>query len=101
MRFALQRVADLDGEGLGVGGGHFDFDIYYFDGGKYKNKKHIHQWDNKWNVTGVNTTLPSDANYNLARRFRAAATQFKVIVANQYLNPAAFLAVGTGTGRRA
>jgi hypothetical protein len=64
--------------------------------GKYKNNKHIHQWDNKWNVTGVNLVKPSDANYPTTK-FMAAGTQFKVLVANQFVNPAAFLAVGTGT----
>ena len=45
---------------LGIGGGHFDFDIYYFKDGKYDNKKHIHQYDNKWNVTGVNMLNASE-----------------------------------------
>jgi uncharacterized repeat protein (TIGR01451 family) len=90
---------DTNPLGLGIGGGHFDFDIYYFSGGKYKDAKHIHQWDNKWNVTGVNTLLPSDSNFNLSNAIPSTATQFKVLVMNQFLNPAAFLAVGTGTGQ--
>src|SRR5262249_49839543 len=61
-------------------------------------KKHVHQWDNKWNVTGVNMLNASDSGFNLPTALLITpTTPIKVIVFNQYLNPAGNLAVGPGT----
>ncbi len=91
----------------GVSGGHFDADVYYptaFDSGagKYKsygNRKHIHEYDDKFGVTGVNMLNASDPALNLSNASFAVKrtnpqTPFKVLVQHQYLNPAAKLRVG-------
>jgi hypothetical protein len=97
-------ATDTDIPALGIGGGHFDLDIYYRpitikNGvttlGDYKNQKHQHKYDDKWDVTGVNGLAPSDASFNLLPGLQTGQ-QFKVLVMNQVLNPAAFLAVGPG-----
>ena len=78
----------------GVSGGHFDFDIYYYDGSNYKNRNHVHQYDDKYGVTGVNMLNASVPDFNLPNAITDTTTQFKVLVMNQYLNPAAKLSVG-------
>lgn len=77
---------------LGVSGGHFDFDIYY--GTTFAKVKHVHEYDDKFNVTGVNMLAASEAAFNLSNAITNANTQFKVLVMNQLLNPAATLSVG-------
>jgi type IV pilus assembly protein PilY1 len=82
----------------GVSGGHFDPDIYYFDGTSYKKMLHVHEYDDKYNVTGVNMLNASNSGLNLSPNVIASATAttpaFKVLVMNQFLNPAAKLSVG-------
>lgn len=51
-------------------------------------QKHVHQYDDKFDVTGVNFLNPSDASQKLSIAIPNNATQFKVLVQNQYLNPA-------------
>lgn len=80
----------IDPEGPGVSAGHFDFDIYY--GGA--RKKHVHEYDDKYDVTGVNMLNASLADFNLVNAISNASTRFKILVMNQYLNPAATLSVG-------
>lgn len=77
----------------GVAGGHFDVDIYYptYDGGS---KKHFHQYDDTFNVTGVNMLNASDISLNLSNAIASTSTPFKILVHNQYLNPGVTLAVG-------
>jgi len=60
----------------------------------YKKVKHVHQYDDKWNVTGVNMRNASDPEFNLINAIPDVTTEFKVLVMNQYLNPAAMLSVG-------
>lgn len=76
----------------GVAGGHFDFDIYYSKIGA--SQHHVHQYDDVYDVTGVNMLNPSDSAFNLAKAISGNGTQFKILVQNQYLNPAATLSVG-------
>ena len=57
-------------------------------------KTHFHQYDDLYNVTGVNMLNASSTSLNLSRAIPDTATPFKVIVHNQYLNPAATLSVG-------
>jgi hypothetical protein len=81
----------------GVAGGHFDLDIYYAAGTSltsFGKRSHTHQYDDKYNVTGVNYLAPSDPAYNLANAIKTTTTPFRVLVANQYLNPASKLSVG-------
>jgi len=76
------------------------FDItcntYNSDGvfGQYAKVKHVHEYDDKYNVTGVNMLNASDASFNLVNAILDETTEFKVLVMNQYLNPAVKLSVG-------
>lgn len=74
----------------GVSNGHFDVDIYY----KGKSQKHVHEYDDKYNVVGVNFLNPSETAFRASNAF-SNGTQFKVLVVNQYLNPASMLRVGS------
>lgn len=95
----------------GVSGGHFDVDIYY--GPKPSNicdytykgdvvtfkscssDQHIHQYDDQFDVTGVNMLNASSTMFNLSNAITSTATNFKILVQNQYLSPAVALLVGT------
>jgi hypothetical protein len=84
------------GGGLGVAGGHFDVDAYYGssltgNNGKFKSQIHKHNYDDEFNVTGLNMRNASVADFNLINAISSTATQFKVIASNQYLSPAANL----------
>jgi Tfp pilus tip-associated adhesin PilY1 len=79
----------------GVSGGHFDVDFYFTSGTSFSNLKHVHEYDDKFDVTGVNMLNASDAVFNLGSKL-ASNVAFKVLVANQYLNPASTLSVGGG-----
>ena len=61
---------------------------------KCSSQKHIHQYDDIYDVTGVNFLNPSNAVMNLSNAIVSPATQFKVLVQNQYLNPAVKLHIG-------
>jgi hypothetical protein len=78
----------------GVSGGHFDVDIYYGPAGGFANKKHTHQYDDKFDVTGVNFLAPSVLDYKINNAITNVATPFKILVMNQYLNPASQLSIG-------
>lgn len=56
--------------------------------------RHIHQYDDKFDVTGVNMLNASDAALNLVNAIPSTAQNFKVIMHNQYLNPAVKLHIG-------
>jgi hypothetical protein len=49
----------------GVSGGHFDFDIYHALG-DVDNRKHKHEYDDTYGVTGVNMLNASEPAFNLA-----------------------------------
>jgi Neisseria PilC beta-propeller domain len=68
----------------GISGGHFDYDSYHGDSGSIK---HHHEYDDKHNVTGVNMLDSAESAFNLGGII-GNDTEFKVIAANQYLNPA-------------
>jgi Neisseria PilC beta-propeller domain len=83
----------------GVAGGHFDQDVYYVIGGntctsKCQSTNHVHQYDDKYDVTGVNMLNASNVVDNLANAIPSTATTFKVLAQNQYLNPAVKLNIG-------
>lgn len=56
--------------------------------------RHIHQYDDKYDVTGVNTLNPSDAQIHLKLAIPSLNQNFKILVMNQYLNPAVKLNIG-------
>ncbi len=62
--------------------------------GEYARKQHVHEYDDIYDVTGVNMLNASDVKFNLANAITDTSTPFKVLVMNQYLNPAAKLSVG-------
>jgi len=86
--------------GGGVSNGHFDFDIYYptctASASSYKCGKntHVHQYDDKYNVTGVDMQNASSTAFNLVNAIASTTTKFKILVANQYLSPAVQLKIG-------
>jgi hypothetical protein len=88
----------------GVSGGHFDFDIYYGQpcttSSKFACKKnvHVHEYDDKYDVTGVNMLHPSLAAFNLVNPIPLTTTPFKILLANQVMSPAAKILVGGATG---
>jgi len=65
--------------------------------GDFKKVKHVHEYDDKYNVTGVNMLNASEPEFNLQNVLSNPNTQFKILVMNQYLNPAAQLAIGGPT----
>jgi type IV pilus assembly protein PilY1 len=56
--------------------------------------KHFHEYDDIFNVTGVNMLNASSTTLNLSNGITSTATGFKVLVHNQYLSPAATLSIG-------
>lgn len=80
----------------GVAGGHFDEDIYYGTcvGRACQSKQHFHQYDDKFDVTGVNMLNPSSATLDIKGGVPSLTQNFKVIVSNQYLNPAVKMHIG-------
>jgi Tfp pilus tip-associated adhesin PilY1 len=95
----LNRQSDIDysppdsPDEAGVSGGHFDPDFYAAVSGKLTQLVHHHEYDDTYDVTGVNFLNASDSDLNLSKRL-GAGVPFKVLVMNQYLNPAAQLSVG-------
>jgi len=91
----------------GVSGGHFDADSYYPGScssptgpcSGFQKRAHVHEYDDKYGVTGVNMMNASDPTLNLSKaaisvKQTLPQTPFKVLVTNQYLNPAARLRIG-------
>lgn len=78
----------------GVAGGHFDEDVYYGTAlvadskGKFGATKHVHEYDDIYDKTGVNMLDASSTIFDLANAIPSTTTQFKVIASNQYLSPA-------------
>lgn len=56
--------------------------------------KHFHQYDDVFDVTGINLLNASSTTLNLVRAVPSLMQNFKVLVHNQYLNPAVKLHVG-------
>ncbi|TMH04898.1 MAG: hypothetical protein E6H67_09825, partial [Betaproteobacteria bacterium] len=89
----------------GVLNGHFDFDIYYpicvpSTGGYHcGHNTHVHQYDDKYNVTGVNMLNASLPAFNLVNAVPSTVTRFKVLMANQKLSPAVRFKVGGASAR--
>jgi hypothetical protein len=111
-----------DNPDRGVSGGHFDVDIFYnppndnrgnpippiatngtstlsTSGTQHIQRiiRHYHQYDDAFDVTGVNFLNPSVSAFRLANVPAGVmnnATQFKVLVHNQYYSPAAMISVG-------
>lgn len=88
----------------GVYGGHFDFDIYFNVcnalSGDYDcpTNNHTHQYDDKWDVVGVNMLNASDPAFNLVNAIPGTSASFKILVTNVNWSPAARLKVVRDNG---
>lgn len=56
--------------------------------------KHFHQYDDIYDVTGINLLNASSTTLNLVKAVPSLTQNFKVLVHNQYLNPAVKLHIG-------
>lgn len=56
--------------------------------------KHFHQYDDVFDVTGINLLNASSTTLNLVKAVPSLTQDFKVLVHNQYLNPAVKLHMG-------
>ncbi len=63
----------------------------------YADQKHEHEYDDTYDVTGVNMLNASLIDFNLINAIPSLTTKFKVLVMNQYLNPAAKISLGGKT----
>ena len=59
-----------------------------------KSKQHYHQYDDKFDVTGVNMLNPSAPTLDLKLAIQSQSLPFKVLAQNQYLSPAVKLHIG-------
>lgn len=88
---AIPTPPSLD---VGVSGGHFDVDLYYGPTFDY----HTHEYDDKYDVTGVNFLNASDPGKNVSNAYGTnaftATTPFKILIANQRLSPAVKFSFG-------
>lgn len=57
---------------------------------------HVHEYDDVYDKTGINMLNPSVSSYRLSNAV-SATQQFKVLLMNQYLNPAAMLHIGNSS----
>ena len=93
-------VAVGSSAGPGVSNGHFDFDIYYatctVSASSYRcpSNTHVHEYDDKYDVTGVNMLAPSLSAFNVKNPIPSPATKYKVLMANQKFSPAVQFIVG-------
>ncbi len=74
----------------GVSGGHFDLDIYDWK----QSRKHTHQYDDKYNVTGASFIAPSQPEMAISTRITDKNTPFKILIQNQAMNPAVVFSYG-------
>jgi hypothetical protein len=58
---------------------------------------HIHQYDDKYDRTGVDMLNPSATSHRLSNAITSTTIKYKVLVHNQYLNPAVKLHIGDPT----
>lgn len=56
--------------------------------------RHEHEYDDKYDKTGVNMLNASQSAYNLSNAIPSTSTNFKVLMMNQYLSPAVSLHIG-------
>lgn len=85
--------------GGGVSNGHFDFDIFRNCGSSAPSandciNKHIHEYDDDYNVVGVHLLSPSVSEFALSNAVAGTAS-FKVLVSNTRWSPAAALKIGS------
>ena len=74
----------------GISGGHFDVDLYDAAG----KVKHVHEYDDKYNVTGVNFLAASNSDLNIENVISGTGTKFKILIANQKMSPSVEFSYG-------
>ncbi len=84
------KVDLTGGTDAAAGGGGGDTCV----GAACKSKQHFHQYDDKYDVTGVNMLNPSSTTLDIKLGIPSLTQNFKVIASNQYLNPAVKLHIG-------
>jgi type IV pilus assembly protein PilY1 len=75
----------IPGTDRGVAGGHFDFDIYYNQCNPLKGdygksctvNTHVHEYDDTYDVVGVNLLKASEPNFNLSKAFSSTSTKIQ------------------------
>jgi hypothetical protein len=72
-------------------------DVVSYTLSDYQKQLHVHEYDDKYDVTGVNMLNASDPAFNLSNALPSDTIQFKILIMNQYLNPAVQLAIGGPT----
>ena len=86
----------------GVTGGHFDVEIWYPGGGTciYQLNNpvcpqyiHTHEYDDKFDVTGIDMTNASDPRYNL-KKVIPPNTKFQILMGGQEFSPAVSFKIG-------
>lgn len=60
-------------------------------------KSHTHQYDDKFDRTGVNMLNASVTALNISNAIASTSTEFKVLAQNQYLSPAVKLHIGNSS----
>jgi len=80
------NVNNLSGGSNVVGGTDFSTSCNY--------DTHTHQYDDIYDKTGLNMLNASNTSYNLSNHIASTSTEFKVLMMNQYLNPAVSLHIG-------
>ncbi|MBI4937841.1 MAG: hypothetical protein HY846_06425 [Nitrosomonadales bacterium] len=58
---------------------------------------HHHEYDDIYDKTGLNMLNASDSSFNLSNAIASTSTNFKVLMMNQYLNPAVRLHIGNSS----
>ncbi|BDI08057.1 pilus assembly protein [Sphaerotilus microaerophilus] len=106
---STQTVTTPSSTERGVYGGHFDFDIFYnvcnplatsqTYRGTCASNTHVHEYDDKYDVVGVNLLNASRSAFNLGNAIASMSTAFKILVANTRWSPAARLMVGNAEYR--
>lgn len=61
---------------------------------KCTSKQHFHEYDDKFNVTGVNFLNASSPTLNISNAIASTSTNFKILLHNQYLSPAVTISIG-------
>ncbi len=83
----------------GIAGGHFDLDTsvstYAFNQGT--TVEHVHQYDDKYNVTGVDFFKLLDPKFVQPQEAMTPDQNFKIIVANAQLSPGARISINGQT----
>jgi hypothetical protein len=84
---------------VGIRGGHFDYDVFNTVAGS--TAKHVHMYDDMYNVLGASFTKSSDPDFDLISSLSGSkvtsSSEFFVLVSNGDLSPGVNITVGGTT----